>query len=187
VCIDYLTLFAQSKLSVVHTIGVVGIHAVTYTIAASVRKYSSLEKLSAFRYVMNDYTHVNSNDISHGKKRRQTCPDFGREPGVLDLQLLHKNQLVLFVRSVEHQVLTCPQPSRRKMRPKVDDPMYPLRSSRELRRRLSMMKLRRQADHFEVLRVLRGTVCTTRSMPSAYDLSDRLGYAFEKSHLNAEQ
>ena len=37
-------------------------------------------------------THIDCNDVTHCEESRQSCTEFGREPGVLDLQILRNTQ-----------------------------------------------------------------------------------------------
>ena len=85
-------------------------------------------------------THIDRDDVGHGKEGREPGADLGQKAGAADLLLLDAVS-----RALSCEARTCPEPSSRKMRPNVDAPTRSL-TRVHARRRAFMVAKRRGSE-----------------------------------------
>ena len=74
-------------------------------------------------------TDIDGDDVRHGKEGREASSNFSGKPGMLDLVILQGESARVAKAKIAATRRTCPEPSRRKILPKVDFPIKALKLS----------------------------------------------------------
>jgi hypothetical protein len=124
------TLNTDSILLILRTCRVYSGGVVAHAVSSSVSQDRSLVKL-AVGSRSRTKTHIYSDNICHCEECCKAGSHFSSKPCVLDFLLLESALVAMDCEQAYRH--TCPEPSRRKIRPNVDVPIFSLKASSALR------------------------------------------------------